>query len=80
MWYLVPRYGAVDVDLGCWMKTVVPPTSTIVVIINKVPTEDVVVVVVWVLSFIRSTTGCHLTASSCYVVYSFLQTNKIDLD
>ena len=70
------------VDLGCWMKTSALPRSSTTDVIatcrftlptDKVPTGDaiVVVVVVWVLGFIGSMAGCHLTASSYYVAYSF---------
>ena len=71
----------VDVDLECWMKTLaLPRTSTTNVIatcrfagsVDKVPTRDAVMVVVWVLSFTRSMAGCRPAASSCYVAYAFL--------
>ena len=78
-----------DVDLGSWMETLaLPCTSTTDVIAtcqfvksaDKAPMGDVVVVVVWVLGFTRSTTGYCPGASSCYVVYSFLQNKQIVLD
>ena len=80
---------AVDVDLECWMKTaVLPCTSTTVVIaicrfavpVDKVPSGDVEVVVVWVLGFIGSTAEYCPMAFTCYVAYSFLQNKQIVLD
>ena len=62
-----------DVDLGCWMKTPALPRSSttdviatclFVVPADKAPMGDVVVVVVWVLGFTGSMTGCHPAASS----------------
>ena len=79
------HYRTVDVDLGCWMKMSALPRTWMIDVIatcrfvksaDKVPTGVVVVIVVWVLGFTESTTGCRPATSFCYVVYSFLQNKQ----